>query len=130
MNLSGLTKDWLVSHGFDGLCAPGECACGNDDLMPCGEPSAECQPGYKIPCPGPEDCDNDGHCDWHITTSKPVGKLLRVNVAARLLGVTDNHVRNLVRQGKLNYVRESPRKTFVLEDSLKAYQEKKEKDDG
>jgi excisionase family DNA binding protein len=51
-------------------------------------------------------------------------RLLRVNTVARRLGVTDSYVRWLVRQGKLDYIRESPRKTFILESSLEAYQER------
>ncbi|MFZ5447886.1 MAG: helix-turn-helix domain-containing protein [Thermodesulfobacteriota bacterium] len=57
-----------------------------------------------------------------------MSKLLIVTVAARRLGVTDNYVRRLARQGKLDYVRESPRKTFILEDSLKAFQAGRETD--
>lgn len=50
-------------------------------------------------------------------------KLLRVNVAASRLGYTDQHVRRLVRQGKIDYYRESPRKTFIPERAVEAFRE-------
>ena len=64
-SLSELAAQWLKDYGYDGLCnLDAECGCLNDDLMPCGEPSANCcQPGYKGP-PNP-----DGG-DWAIYTSK------------------------------------------------------------
>ncbi|MFA6721025.1 MAG: helix-turn-helix domain-containing protein [Candidatus Cloacimonadaceae bacterium] len=52
-------------------------------------------------------------------------KLLRVNVAAKRLGVTDRHVRRLVRQGKIDYFRASPRKTFIPESAVEAFREDK-----
>lgn len=50
-------------------------------------------------------------------------KLLRVNVAARRLGCTDQHVRRLVRLGKIDYLRVSPRKTFIPESAVEAIRE-------
>lgn len=52
----------LRKAGYDGLYAPGECACKVDDLYPCGERQEECRPGYLMPCP---DMCGGGH-DWHI----------------------------------------------------------------
>lgn len=48
-------------------------------------------------------------------------KLLRVNVAANRIGKTDQHVRRLVRQGKIDFYRESPRKTFIPESAVEAF---------
>lgn len=50
-DLQEFIKECLIEKGYDGLYCPGECACENDDLFPCGEPSSlrECHPGYKYP---------------------------------------------------------------------------------
>lgn len=53
--------------------------------------------------------------------SQNKGKLLRVNVAANRLGYTDQHVRRLVREGKLPKVQESPRKTLIPESAVEAF---------
>jgi excisionase family DNA binding protein len=50
-------------------------------------------------------------------------KLLRVNVAAKRLGCTEQHVRRLVRQGKIDYFRESSRKTYIPESAVEAFRE-------
>jgi hypothetical protein len=51
MNLKDITKKYLKENGFDGLFnADGNCACKNDDLMPCGESSNDCTAGYLAPC--------------------------------------------------------------------------------
>lgn len=47
-------------------------------------------------------------------------KLLGVNVAAKRLGCTDQHVRRLVRQGKIDAHRESERKTYIPESAVEA----------
>lgn len=70
MDIRDICIKYLEKNGYDGLCS-GDCACLISDLMPCGEPNVNCDPGYKIPCPGPESCPNDGDCPWHITTKKP-----------------------------------------------------------
>jgi hypothetical protein len=64
MTLKEIIMLYLVSNGFDGLYFPGDCGCEVADIMPCGEPSRDCQPGYKGPC----DC---GDHDWHIGAVKP-----------------------------------------------------------
>jgi len=46
MTIRDIVKDWLISHGYDGLC-DFECGCGVDDLMPCDEPSLSCVPAYR-----------------------------------------------------------------------------------
>jgi hypothetical protein len=44
MNVIDITREWLKTHGADGLCCR-DCGCGLDDLMPCGTPYASCEPG-------------------------------------------------------------------------------------
>jgi excisionase family DNA binding protein len=53
-------------------------------------------------------------------------KLLRVNVAARRLGVSDRHVRRLVCQGKLEAERRGERLTLVPESAVEAYRHREE----
>ena len=48
-------KEKLLANGYTGLYFPGECACGLEDLAPCGSCEREdgedyindCEPGYK-----------------------------------------------------------------------------------
>ena len=54
------------------------------------------------------------------------GKMLLINVAANRLGYTDRHVRRLVRDNKIEAVRESPRKTFIPESALETYRPREE----
>jgi hypothetical protein len=73
-NLMTMVIEWLDQRGYDGLYHPdGGCACEKADIMPCGEPSINCTPGYKVPCPGPEagECECEGDCEWHIAREKP-----------------------------------------------------------
>jgi hypothetical protein len=49
MNLHGIAKMYLEDRLFDGLYNTNECGCVVDDLMPCGEPSPHCHPGYNNP---------------------------------------------------------------------------------
>lgn len=60
----------LRKAGYDGLYAPGQCACLVDDLYPCGERGPDCQPGYKGACT--PDCTHEGAGDgaWHISPTK------------------------------------------------------------
>jgi len=44
-------------------------------------------------------------------------------VAAKRLGCTEQHVRRLVRQGKIDYFRESSRKTYIPESAVEAFRE-------
>jgi hypothetical protein len=63
---------WLKAHDYDGLCGM-DCGCVLEDLMPCEpgwEAVPECEPGYKVPCPGPEKCEMGGDCAFHISTHK------------------------------------------------------------
>ena len=65
MTLKEIAAEWLKEHGYEGLYSE-YCGCKIDDLMPCGEPDTECEPGHIVPCPGPEKCNAYGDCDWHI----------------------------------------------------------------
>lgn len=53
----------IEANGFDGLFAPGECACRKDDLAPCGDIHSDCIPGYLCKC----DC---GDHEFHIGPEK------------------------------------------------------------
>ena len=68
MNLRTLTEQWLRANGYDGLLNDSiECGCKVGDLMPCDEPSSQCEPGHF------EECDGSclrGECDWHIAPGK------------------------------------------------------------
>jgi hypothetical protein len=50
--LDEIVTDWLIHHGYDGLCYLEDaqsCGCGFDDLMPCignGDPPCDCRPAY------------------------------------------------------------------------------------
>jgi len=46
MNALEIVKKYLEENGYDGLYYPGECACENDDLAPCGEDISKCDAGY------------------------------------------------------------------------------------
>lgn len=72
MNVRQIVEQWLRANGYDGLSGL-DCCCEVNDLMPCGEYVDGCEAGYKVPCPGAEDCAADGDCPWHINTSKPKG---------------------------------------------------------
>ena len=73
MNVQTILVEWLKEHGYDGLYSDGDCCCGVDDLVPCGENPSSCEPGYKVPCPGPAMCWWGG-CEFHIAAEKPDGK--------------------------------------------------------
>jgi len=74
MTIEEIVKAWLESNGYDGLFYDNfACGCELNDLMPCGVPYLGCSAGYKVPCPGPEKCENDGDCPWHICETKPKG---------------------------------------------------------
>lgn len=55
MNIQSILKDWLTSHGYDGLYSKDyECGCFlEDELCPCDEPfSTRCFAGYKVKLTG------------------------------------------------------------------------------
>ncbi len=42
-----IVKNWLITHGYDGLAGE-DCGCEINDLMPCDEPSIyQCRAGHK-----------------------------------------------------------------------------------
>ena len=58
-----IVKGWLKEHGYDGLCCPAsECGCLLDDLIPCGWPYMDCEPGYKH--------ISDRYCGWTVKPEK------------------------------------------------------------
>ena len=73
MNIKGMVESYLEANGYDGLAGP-DCGCEIGDLMPCDVGcemiSTECYAGYKVPCPGPEECYADGECEFHIEPRK------------------------------------------------------------
>lgn len=75
MTLIDIIQQHLKDNDFDGLYNSNlQCGCERDDLMPCGEPSAVCTPGYKRLCdPTAEDCADHGVGPgaWHIQQEKP-----------------------------------------------------------
>ena len=74
MNVGGILENWLETHGYDGLCRAGgmDCCCKLSDLAPCDNPDAiNCHPGYKVPCPDPEECEGGGVACLHIVREKP-----------------------------------------------------------
>lgn len=69
MNIAKIVEAWLVQNGYEGLYND-ECGCEVGDLMPCDEPNINCEAGYKVPCPGPEECWCDGDGSTHIGGTK------------------------------------------------------------
>lgn len=70
MNIQEIVEQWLRDNGYDGLFSPTCCGCKiGDDFMPCIQPGT-CEAGYERPCPGPEDCEADGDCNFHIRSRK------------------------------------------------------------
>lgn len=67
--LKDYLKKKLAEDGYDGLFNnDGKCGCDLEDLIPCGEPSEYCQPGYKGPC----DCEEG--CRFHVGPNPPEDK--------------------------------------------------------
>jgi hypothetical protein len=60
MNCAEIIKEYLEKNGYDGLFnVDGECGCEINNLNPCGECLADCEPGYKHE-------DKSGEHDWLI----------------------------------------------------------------
>ena len=71
MNQREIVATYLRKHGYDGLYnAAADCGCEVDDLWPCEAPGDDCEPGYKVPCPGADECEAGGACDWHIAARR------------------------------------------------------------
>lgn len=45
MNVFEIVRDYLISHGYDGLCNE-DCGCTLDYLIPCENRIDTCEPGY------------------------------------------------------------------------------------
>lgn len=73
MNVRDTMKEKLSENGYDGLYSNfAGCGCEVDDLMPCEYDQGNCEPGYKVQCPGDGECEcdpNDPHA-WHIQKEK------------------------------------------------------------
>ena len=66
MTVDEIIRDWLRSHGYDGLYQEdGECGCLLSDPYPCGEGMGDCKAGVLGKC-NAETCANGGGCNWHI----------------------------------------------------------------
>lgn len=51
MTICEIVREYLVSHGYDGLASSEDwdgCGCGVGDLMPCGGPRTNCQPARRV----------------------------------------------------------------------------------
>jgi hypothetical protein len=79
MTVSDIVKEYLVANGFDGLCLPGECGCGIEDIHPCdvNENVLECEPAHRILCNQSmcknEDCEYAGDAKYCFTTIQKPG---------------------------------------------------------
>jgi len=61
-----IVRDWLIKHGYDGLCnSDYGCGCRLDNLMPCEE-LTNCQPGYLVYD------DPVNYPNGYISTEKPI----------------------------------------------------------
>jgi len=66
VNLREYVGGRLLEDGYDGLLNTGtDCGCRLDDLMPCGEPGENCEPGYAGP-----GLNEDG-CGWLMFRERP-----------------------------------------------------------
>jgi len=82
MDALSIVRKYLEDNGFDGLAhVEDECRCLIDELNCCEEKFANCEPGYKIPCPRIKHPDGEHYCycegdddDYHITLKKPEEK--------------------------------------------------------
>ncbi|MEN6426075.1 MAG: hypothetical protein ABFE13_11970 [Phycisphaerales bacterium] len=64
MRCSGIVATWLRDNGYDGLAGE-ECGCGVEDLMPCCDTYAECEPAYhwqREGCARADTCEYAGEC--------------------------------------------------------------------
>jgi hypothetical protein len=75
MTVKEMIENYLISHGFTGLCnLSRECGCELSDLAPCESYPSTCVPGYKVTCTEEDPlCVEQDHDpgDWHIQLEKP-----------------------------------------------------------
>lgn len=65
MTVKELLARALSANDFDGLTSS-DCACFNDDLVPCNQDPCDCQPGHKVRCPDKDDCKRGKEHHYHI----------------------------------------------------------------
>lgn len=66
MNLQSIMVKWLKDNKLDGLFSDDyDCACLNEDLMPCDEPGIFCEPGhaYEMKC----NCKHNMDYNWYVS---------------------------------------------------------------
>lgn len=72
-NVSEIIADFLKENGYGGLYLNAECACSLENLMPCCNPSPDCEAGYAYECKGcgyqPE-CESGHDYDFVIGSCK------------------------------------------------------------
>lgn len=65
MTIKEIVLECLEIGGYAGLCYETECSCDIGDLMPCGEPNPDCEPGVKRVFPDHR-CGCGERCEYHI----------------------------------------------------------------
>lgn len=70
INVDDVIELWLDNHEYDGLVFPGECGCGKDNLIACGESCLDCQAAYKVPIPSEEAKLYGDSCEWYSLSKK------------------------------------------------------------
>jgi len=74
INVKTIVKEWLASHGYDGLYnASVPCGCLSDDLAPCGGDMTDCCAGHREDVDEKDECgcDGQGTAHWHISGNVP-----------------------------------------------------------
>ena len=67
MKVIEIVRAHLKMNGFDWLVRPdSECGCGLEDLQPCGECFADCQPAYR----GASTDQSHGADEWAMYSTK------------------------------------------------------------
>ena len=79
MSIKDIVADYLKENGYGGLHSDHECGCFDNDLMPCGECTGDCEPAYRIPahCSTCEvGCDgrDEGNV-WCLTSEEPTQEI-------------------------------------------------------
>lgn len=63
-----MIKDWLKTHGYDGLVYVDlECGCHVDDLIPCGEVGEDCEAAMHRPDLRPPEYATEHPSYWMVT---------------------------------------------------------------
>lgn len=69
MNVIEIVKKYIEENKADGLVFDGICSCLKSDLMPCDNPSPNCQVGVISDC---SDCDSKEYCEQDKKCIKPI----------------------------------------------------------